>query len=536
MLYFSRWKISLIVLALVTAVFLALPNFFTKEQLSQWPDFLPTNQIVLGLDLQGGAHLLLQVERSDIVDERLEALRDDVRQDLREDRIGYTGLQINSEDKSVRVRIRNPEEISAAREKLSELARPIANSALTNSIQEIELDQIAGNIITLTLTDEGLNQRITSAVSQSIEVVRRRVDQLGTTEPTIQREGQDRILVQVPGLNDPQRLKDLLQQTARLTFHQVCDDVPVEQALSGRVPVGCRVLYTTDDPPSPIVVRTRAMITGDELADAQPGFEQQTNEPIVTFRFNTSGARKFASVTERNVGKPFAIVLDDEVISAPQIREPIRGGTGQISGGFTPQTANDLAILLRAGALPADLTIIEERTVGPGLGADSIQAGQIAGVIGFIAVLICMALVYGFFGVIADLALLANIILLIALLSLLQATLTLPGIAGIVLTIGMAVDANVLIYERIREEARRGRDALHAIDTGFREAFRTILDANVTTFIAAAILFQLGSGPVRGFAVTLSIGILTTVFTAFTFTRLLIALWVKRKRPKTLPL
>ena len=327
-----------------------------------------------------------------------------------------------------------------------------------------------------------------------------------------------------------------MQQTAALSFHLLCDDMSVDEALRTRPPAGCYLANSVDEPVQPYLLQTRALITGDQLADAQPGFDQQTQEAIVQFRFNTSGATTFGQATTENVGQPFAIVLDDEVISAPVIREPILGGSGQISGNFTPELANDLAILLRAGALPADLTIVEERTVGPGLGADSIAAGEIAGVIGAIGVLIFMGLSYGLFGIFANIALFVNISLILAALSVLGATLTLPGIAGIVLTVGMAVDSNVLIFERIREEVRRGRKTIAAVDVGFREALRTILDANITTLIAAVILFQLGSGPVRGFAVTLAIGIVTTVFTAYTLTRLLIALWVKTRRPTALPI
>jgi protein-export membrane protein SecD len=535
MLYFSRWKIISIVLAAILAFLFAAPNLLTQEQLDALPNWLPKNQLVLGLDLQGGAHILLQVERQSLVDDRLETLRDDARRLLREDRIGYTGL--NTTDNGVQVRIRDTAQLEAARNKLNELTNFVSDgSTFGGGRREVEMNVASDGLITLSLTEQGLDARVRSAVAQSIEVVRRRIDQLGTTEPSIQREGDDRILVQVPGLEDPQRLKDLLQQTARLTFHLVCDDMTAEQALQTRPPVGCEVLYSTDDPPQPTLVQRRAMITGDELVDAQPGFNQQTQEPIVSFRFDTAGARKFAIITEQNVNKPFAIVLDKDVVSAPVIREPIRGGSGQISGNFTPQTANDLAILLRAGALPADLTIVEERTVGPGLGQDSVEAGEIAGIVGAVAVLVFMTLAYGLFGIFANIALIVNIVLIIGILSLLGATLTLPGIAGIVLTVGMAVDSNVLIYERIREEARQGRSAIPAIDAGFREALRTILDANITTFIAAVILFFLGSGPIQGFAVTLAIGIITTVFTAFTFTRLLVALWVRRSRPARLPI
>ena len=363
---------------------------------------------------------------------------------------------------------------------------------------------------------QGINYRIASAAAQSIEVVGRRVNELGTTEPLIQRQGDDRILVQVPGLEDPQRLKDILGQTAKLTFQMVDESMSAEDALNGRPPSGSEVLYSQDDPPVPYLIETRVIVSGENLVDAQAAFDQQTNEPLVSFRFDTKGAQRFGQATQQNVGKPFAIILDKEVISAPVIREPILQGTGQISGNFSVEGANDLAVLLRAGALPATLTVIEERTVGPGLGADSIRAGTIASIIAGILVVVFMLVAYGFLGVIANIALAANVAMVIAVLSLLGATLTLPGIAGIVLTVGMAVDSNVLIYERVREERLQGKSFIQSMDQGFSRALATIVDSNLTTFIAAAVLFFLGSGPVKGFAVTLAIGIITTVFTAFT--------------------
>lgn len=534
MLYFAPWKTALIVAFAILSIAFALPNAFDKETVETWPAFMPQQQIVLGLDLQGGSHLLLQVERQSLVDDRLEVLRDDVRTSLREERIGYTGLSVQGD--AVQLRIRDLDRLDEARTILDTLAAPVGTFSLAAQRPDVEVAVGDDGLARLTLTSDGIDARLVQAVDQSIEVIRRRIDQLGTTEPIIQREGEDRVLVQVPGLDDPTRLKDLLQQTAALSFHLLCEEMSVDEALRTRAPAGCFLANSVDEPVQPYLLQTRALIQGDQLADAQPGFDQNTQEAIVQFRFNTSGATAFGQATTENVGRPFAIVLDDEVISAPVINEPILGGSGQISGSFTPELANDLAILLRAGALPADLTIVEERTVGPSLGADSIAAGEIAGVIGAIGVLVFMGFAYGLFGVFASIALFFNISLIIAALSILGATLTLPGIAGIVLTVGMAVDSNVLIFERIREEVRRGRKTIAAIDVGFREALRTILDANITTLIAAVILFQLGSGPVRGFAVTLAIGIVTTVFTAYTLTRLLVALWVKSRRPSTLPI
>ena len=534
MLYFAPWKTALIIAFAILSVAFAFPNAFDEETVAEWPAFVPQQQIVLGLDLQGGAHMLLQVERDSLVADRLEVLRDDVRNALREERIGYTGLSI--QDERVQLRIRDLDRVDDARRALDALAAPADPLSFGAQARDVEVDVADDGLAQLDLTQEGIDARLTQAVQQSIEVIRRRVDELGTTEPIIQREGQDRVLLQVPGLDDRERLVGIIGQTAALSFHLMCDEMSVDEALRTRPPAGCILLNSVDDPVQPYLLQSRALIQGDELADAQPGFNQETQEPIVQFRFNTSGATTFAQATTENVGQPFAIVLDEEVISAPVIREPILGGSGQISGNFTPELANDLAVLLRAGALPADLTIVEERTVGPGLGADSIAAGEIAGVIGAIGVLLFMGLSYGTFGLFANIALFVNVSLILAALSVLGATLTLPGIAGIVLTVGMAVDSNVLIFERIREEVRRGRKTIAAIDVGFREALRTILDANITTLIAAVILFQLGSGPVRGFAVTLAIGIVTTVFTAYTLTRLLIALWVKSRRPTALPI
>jgi preprotein translocase subunit SecD len=362
---------------------------------------------------------------------------------------------------------------------------------------------------------------------------------MGTVEPLIQREGIDRILVQVPGLQDPTRLKELLGKTAKLTFRLVDTSMTAEQALQTRPPPDSEILYSQEKPGQPKVpylIEKSVLVSGDDLVDAQATFSQRTSEPIVTFRFNSNGARKFATVTQANVGRPFAIVLDNEVISAPVIREPITGGSGEISGSFTVESANDLALLLRAGALPAKLTIIEERTVGPGLGQDSIQSGKLAAYVGSAMVVVFMFATYGLFGLFANLAVAINVAMIFGVLSLLSATLTLPGIAGIVLTVGIAVDSNVLIYERIREEVRHGRTPITAIDAGFTRALATILDSNITTFIAAAVLFFIGTGPVRGFAVTLGTGIITTVFTAFTLTRLIVAYWVRWQRPQYVPI
>ncbi|MBV8934281.1 MAG: protein translocase subunit SecD, partial [Alphaproteobacteria bacterium] len=377
------------------------------------------------------------------------------------------------------------------------------------------------------------------AVDQSIEIIRRRIDETGTKEPTIQREGSDRILVQLPGVDNPEHVKALLGRTAKLTFQLVDTTVSLEDARRGRLPPGSEVLPAEEgragrSGPAAYVVRKRVMVGGDTLVDAQPTF--QNNEPVVSFRFDSAGAKRFGDATRENVGKPFAIVLDNKVISAPVIREPILGGSGIISGSFTVQSASDLALLLRAGALPAPITILEERTVGPDLGADSIHAGAVASIVGVILVVVFMFLFYGLFGVFADIALIFNLCLMLGSLSLLGATLTLPGIAGIALTMGMAVDANVLIYERIREEVRAGRTMLSALDAGFKRAFGTILDSHITTLVAGALMFWLGSGPVKGFAVTLSIGVLTSLFSAILVTRLLIVTWLRQWKPRVIPI
>jgi SecD/SecF fusion protein len=533
MLYFSRWKTLFIWFVIAISLLVAAPNMFSSEQLAKLPGWFPTKKVTLGLDLQGGSHIMLKIERGDIVKERLETIVGDVRNVLREANVRYTGL--NGTGQQIQVRVTDVAQLQAARDALKPLLQPVSAGTFGGSITEVQLEDAGDGLLRLTLTDSGIDYRMSSAVTQSIEVVRRRVDELGTTEPLIQRQGDDRIIVQVPGLQDPQRLKALLNQTAKLSFHMVDTSMPVQEALNGRPPATSQIMYSTDDPAVPYLVERRALVSGENLVDAQASFNQQTKEPVVTFRFDSRGSQRFAQATQQNVGRPFAIVLDDQVISAPVIREPIIGGSGQISGNFSVQGANDLAVLLRAGALPATLTVVEERTVGPGLGADSIRAGVVASVIGAVAVAGFMFVFYGFFGVLANLALAINIVMILAVLSLIGSTLTLPGIAGIVLTMGMAVDSNVLIYERIREEVKSGRSLLPAIDSGFKRAFGTIIDANLTTLIAAVVLFYLGSGPVRGFAVTLAVGIVTTVFTAFTFTSWLFAVWVRRAKPKQLP-
>jgi preprotein translocase subunit SecD len=530
MLFFTRWKAAAILLMAFVVCLCAVPNFFPESTVKRWPSWAQRH-IVLGLDLQGGSHLLLQVDASAVRKERLQSLNDDVLRVLRQARIQFTGRAIVGN--GVQVHITRDTDVDNALAKLGELSTPLSGILGASGQRSIDVTANAG-VVTLTPTDAALTERIRQAVDQSIQIIERRVNELGLVEPTIQREGIDRILVQVPGLQDPSRLKEILGKTAKLDFRMVDQSMPAEQAAESRPPADSEVL--DGEGGVKYLIEKRVLVSGADLTDAQPGFDQRTSEPIVSFRFNSSGARKFAEATQTNVGKPFAIVLDNKVISAPVIREPILGGSGQISGNFTVQSANDLAILLRAGALPAPLTIIEERTVGPGLGQDSITAGEHAAYAGAALVIVFMFATYGLFGLFANIAVAVNIAMIFGVLSLLSATLTLPGIAGIVLTVGIAVDSNVLIYERIREEVRGGRSAINAIDAGFKLALATILDSNITTFIAAAVLFYIGTGPVRGFAVTLGIGILTSLFTAFTLTRLIVAYWVRMWRPRTVPI
>ncbi len=534
MLYFTRWKAAAIVLTAFVICLFAVPNFLPEKMVQSWPKWAQRH-LVLGLDLQGGSHILLEVDTNAVRKEKLEAVRDDVRRVLRDARVGYTGLVVRGN--SVEVRVREGSNFDQAVQKLRELSQPLGGVlGSTTGQRSLDVTTEPGNLVRLTVTEPALIERVRQSVEQSIQIIERRVNELGTVEPLIQRQGADRILVQVPGLQDPTRLKELLGKTAKLDFRMVDVSMPAEQAAQGRVPPDDEILYSTTQPKTPYLVEKRILVSGGDLTDAQPGFDQRTSEPIVSFRFNTSGARKFAQVTQENVGKPFAIILDNQVISAPVIREPILGGSGQISGSFTVESANDLAILLRAGALPAPLTIIEERTVGPGLGQDSIAKGKISSYVGAAMVIVFMLVTYGLFGLFANIAVAINVAMIFGVLSLLNATLTLPGIAGIVLTVGIAVDSNVLIYERIREEVRGGRTPINAIDAGFSRALATILDSNITTFIAAAVLFYIGTGPVRGFAVTLGIGIITTVFTAFTLTRLIVAYWVRWRRPQRVPI
>ncbi len=535
MLYFSRTKAAAILLTALVICSFMIPNFFPEQVVKTWPAWAQ-RRLVLGLDLQGGSHILLEVDQNDIRKQRLDTLRDEVLRTLREARITWANAPA-VRGNSVEVRLREGPGFEAAYNKLRDLSQPLGGVLQGNGQRTLDVFDAGGGLIRLTPSDAGMIERTRQTIDQSIPIIEKRINELGLVEPTIQRQGTDRILVQVPGLGDPRRLLELLGQTAKLEFRLVDTTMSAEDALKGRPPADDEVLFEgKGDQKVPFLVKKQALVEGGDLTDAQASFDQRTSEPIVNFKFNSIGARKFGRATQENVGRPFAIVLDNEVISAPVIREPILGGSGQISGSFTVESANNLAILLRAGALPAKLTVIEQRVVGPGLGLDSIRAGETASIAGAILVVVFMLATYGLFGLFANIAVAINVAMIIGILSFLSATLTLPGIAGIVLTVGIAVNSNVLIYERIREEVRNGRSAIAAIDAGFTRALATILDSNITTFIAAAVLFMIGTGPVRGFAVTLGIGIITSLFTAFTMTRLIMSYWVRSVRPRTVPI
>lgn len=537
MLYFAPWKIALVILVSLAGLLTAAPNLISRQQLEALPSWLQLPQVNLGLDLRGGAHLLLEVDTSAVLRERLEAVVEGAREELRKERIGYTNLGIIGGN-SVGLRLRDPSQADRVRPLLTKLGQPLQGGAfsLGASATDLEMTISPEGAVRMTLSEVAVRERARSAVAQSIEIVRRRIDQTGVNEPTIQVQGSDRIVVQLPGVDDPERIKRLIGTTAKLSFRMVDTTASPAQP----APPGSEILEgdkprIADAPVEKYVVKRRVEVAGDNLVDAQAGYDQRTGEPIVSFRFDNAGARRFAEITQQAVGMPFAIVLDNKVLSAPVIREPILGGSGQISGSFSVTEANDLAVLLRAGALPAPLKVIEERVVGPDLGADAIRAGTLAVIIGFVLVNVFMVAAYGLFGIFAVIAVALNLAMILGVLSAMQATLSLPGIAGILLTIGMAVDANVLINERIKEEARLGRSAVGAIDAGFGRAFATILDSNLTTLLAMAMLFAMGAGPVRGFAVTISIGILTSMFTAIMVVRLMMVTWLKTARPKSLP-
>jgi protein-export membrane protein SecD len=529
----SLWSRILTLIIVVGGVLIALPNALNDKMRSKLPHWLPSSTVNLGLDLQGGSYLLLQVDLDQVTRDRAEAMVGDIRSGFRKAHIPFT--DINGRGDTVSVRVTDPARVAEARTLLEGLNPSVSGSVLTVGGKQYDLADAGSGVFTLHMTDAFKTTTRQQVLDQSIEVVRRRIDELGTREPSISRSGDDRILVEVPGLQDPTRLKTMLGKTAKMSF-QLVDETA--NPTSTVPPIGDEILQQQEEAngvkPGPIVVQRRIVVAGDRLTDAGTGFDQRTGQPVVTFRFDSVGAREFGDITKENSGRRFAIVLDKIVISAPRINEPILGGSGQIYGSFTTETANNLAILLRAGALPAPLHVIEERTVGAELGADSIKSGRYSAMAGLVLVALFMILRYGLFGLFADFALTLNVVLLLAALTLFGATLTLPGIAGIVLTMGMAVDANVLIFERIREEQRNGRGILASIDTGFRRAMATIIDANMTHLIASLILFELGSGPVKGFAVALGVGIITSFFTSVMVTRLVVITWLNAARPRTL--
>ena len=524
MLQFETWKKAIVLLLVAIGILYALPNLFSRGDDKGGPAFIPGQAINLGLDLQGGSHLLLQADLNAVIAERMVGVQENLRLAFRAEKIRFRNLK--AEKDSVSFAMRNVADDSVVNTRMETILRDLGSDF--DAVQ-------SGQSTTIRFNEAGLQNLANQTVEQAIEIIRRRLDPDGTKEPVIQRQGKDRILVQLPGVDDPERIKRLIGRTARLTFQLVdMRSTALEARSSGRVPPGSMLLESAEEGGAEYLVEKRVMVSGELLENASAGFDQN-NRPAVNFQLNAEGGRRFGRVTGENIGRPFAIVLDGKVVSAPVIQSQIFG-SGQITGNFSVAETNELALILRAGALPAPLIILEERSVGPGLGADSIAAGQIAALVGLALVIIYMVLSYGLFGLFADIALTVNIVLILGALSALQATLTLPGIAGIVLTMGMAVDANVLVFERIREELRGGRRVAQAIEAGYSRALSTIIDSNLTTLFAALFLFVFGSGPIKGFAVTLSLGIATSMFTALMVTRLLIVLWVNSKRPKKLEL
>ena len=534
MLTFPRWKVVMILSVVLLGILTALPNFLSESQRAALPAVMPTDTLNLGLDLQGGVHLLWGAQTEDVVTSRLNNISDQIR-DIRRTEKGLNFRNIRIDGDAVKFEVTSDDMIDPAREKLRPLTTSTAggvNPLVGGGVQEMILTH-EGMHFSLTLTEQGIAVQKREAIARAMEVMRKRVDPDGTKEITLQPQGGDRIILEVPGADDPEAIKNLIGKTAQLTFHDVVTNLSQDDISKGRLRSRQKVLPVKGG--GSMVISERVIVSGDDLTDAKAAFDQN-GRPAVAFSFNTAGSRRFANHTRSNVGRPFAIVLDEQIISAPTIQVPILGGSGQITGAGSVAETQELATLLKAGALPVKLTVLAERTVGPDLGADSIEAGSRAAIIGFVGVIIYMILSYGKFGIAANIALMTNLVLIVGALSFLQATLTLPGIAGIVLTIGMAVDANVLIFERIREEQAAGRKPFQAMEQGYGQAFSTIMDANITTFIAAAVLYLLGTGPVQGFAVTLAIGILTSMFTAVVFARFLLSTWLKRVRPTTLPI
>jgi preprotein translocase subunit SecD len=530
MMQLSRWKFVVVAASIIFGLLFAVPNVLPASVRDAMPGFLPHKTLNLGLDLQGGSYLLLEVDTAALRKEKATNLLEDVRKILRDEQIQYASLV--QTPNGVTLRVTDGAKVATAYNLLGKLVQ------LTKSGNpDLRVSREDDQRLSLTFSEPALAEQASGAVDQSIEIIRRRVDELGTREPSITRQGTNRIVLQAPGESDPEKLKAVIGQTAKLTFQMVDTSVSLAEAQAGRLPPGSEILPSTDGYSPFYVVRRRVDVSGDMLTTANQTNDQQTGEVQVFFRFNSQGARRFSDITAKNIGKPFAIILDGKVISAPNIRSAITGGSGVITGNYTVESANELAILLRAGALPAPLKVEEQRTVGAELGADAVEAGRTSTIVGFTAILVFMLLSYGLlFGGISVIALVVNGLLIIAAMSATQATLTLPGIAGLILTLAVAVDANVLIYERMRDEVRAGRPLVTAMDAGFSRAMETIIDANLTTLLAALIMFFFGAGPVRGFAWTLSIGVFTSVFTAVVVTQLLLALWFRYARPKTLPI
>src|SRR4051794_23642471 len=529
MLEFPKWKVWLVSLVVALGVLLSIPSLISGTPYSgAWPKWLPQYKVNLGLDLAGGSHLLLEADAQDALKQRLQAKEDEVATELRRDPRIDVG-DISTAGGRLSFLVRDPTQVDAAVERLRRLSQPVQ---LTGN-RDWDVQVVDSTRVVLTPSAAGTTQALKDAMGVARDVVRRRIDPGGTKEITVVTEGGNRILVEVPGVEDPEELKQLIGQTARLEFKLVDLSADAQQVQQGRAPPGSQVLPMADGTGF-MAVKRRVMVSGDQLTKASQSFDSQTGAPDINITFNTAGARRFGRATQENVGKPFAIILDDKVLSAPNINEPILGGNAQISGNFTVQTAHDLAVSLASGKLPVKLNVIEERSIGPDLGRDSIHKGVIASLIGTVGVMIFMLITYGRFGVYANIALIVNAFLILGVMAMFNATLTLPGIAGFILTIGAAVDANVLINERIREEIRRGRRLIDAVETGYREASRAIFDANVTHVISAGIMAYFGSGPVRGFAVVLLIGVVTSVFTAVYFTRMLVALYIRRARPRAL--
>ena len=533
MMELSRWKVLIVALATALGLLFTLPNLLPAGALAALPGFLPRQTLHLGLDLQGGSSLLLEVDTNALMTERLTNMLEDVRTNLTSEQIPFTDLgQVNG---GIQVRITNPSQIPAAQNVLRRaLGTPLPGAA---GGQEITIATQPDQRLRIAFVPEAFKAEAAKAVEQSIEIVRRRIDQLGTKEPDITRQGTNRIFIQVPGESDPERLKNIIGQTAKLTFQMVDESASPADVQAGRIPPGDELLPSADEVAPAYVLRKRSLVDGTMLTNAQAAFDSQTGQPEVEFRLNGVGSRRFGEVTTQNLNKRFAIVLDKKVISAPVIQTPITGGSGRISGHFTPQSANDRAVLLRAGALPTRLVVQEQRTVGAELGADAVKAGTVSAVVGLAATVVFMIAIYGFlFGGVSIIGLVVNGLMIIGIMSFTQATLTLPGIAGLILTLAVAVDANVLIYERMRDELRAGRSLIASMDAGFARAMATIMDANITHLLSALILFQFGSGPVKGFAWTLSIGVLTTVFSAVLVSQVLLGWWFRAARPKILPI